>query len=144
MSNFPGPEFGELTNPSSSNNSKIWAVWGFLGCFGVLSLLCCGGVAYLVYFSYSLAFNNQAVIDAKKMAAESAEVREALGEPITFTMPSQVEQTGKESISYQIPASGPKGSATLNLRARAKQGTLQFEVEQASVELSDGQVIQLK
>ncbi len=141
MSNLPNAAFGEMPNQSQSRKTVLLAI---VGCGGLMAVLCCGGFVYLAYFGYNVAFNNQAVIDAKKMTEESAEVRQALGEPITFAVPTQVEQTSQDSIRYQIPASGPKGSATLILRARAKPGTMQFEVEQASVELGNGQVIQLK
>ena len=125
--------------PKKSNR---WLLFGCLGCGGLL--LICGGIgAGFFYWAYNLGMNNEGVKMAKSMAENSPEVQAVVGTPITFGMPTSVEQRNQK-IHYEIPMSGPNGSATLIADVRVENGTANFVVDGASVRLPDGKTVDLK
>ncbi len=127
---------------SPPKKSNRWLLFGCLGCGGLL--LICGGVgAGFFYWAYNLGINNDGVKMAKSMAESSPEVQTAVGSPITFGFPKNVEQQNQK-IHYEIPMSGPNGSATLIADVRVESGTANFVVEKASAVLPDGKTIDLK
>lgn len=142
MSNVNNPMYAQVDQSPKKSNKGL--LFGVLGCGGLLMLICCGGLAYFAYFSYNIGLNNEGVKEAKELASNSAEVRQALGDNITFQMPTDVNNSTPESIKYRIPMNGDKGSGTLVLTSRLKTGTFNFELESASVEISGGDSITLK
>ena len=98
---------GSVEPPKSKK--KLW-IFGGLGCFALILVVCVGGGA-LVWFTLgkpALDFMNEnmALVDTSEVAEE------LLGSPITRGAPAQ-QQDGTGSVTFSVPVSGPKGSGTL-------------------------------
>ena len=115
MSN--GPEFG-IDNPiggisEPKSNKKLW-IYGGLGCFGLMGLVCIG-CTVAGYFALKPVIEFTAQNTSYVQTSEKAQAE--LGSPITLSNVSQ-SQDGAGGLEIRGTATGPKGSATYVIEAQ--------------------------
>ncbi len=115
--------------PQGSWFSRNWKWLVPVGCLG--PLLCCGGIGGVAYFAASTMIKGSpAFAQAFAKASQNAEVKEALGTPLTpgFGMSGEMKETnGKGKADFSVPLSGPKGSGSLHVVAHSSGGVWTFE-----------------
>ena len=131
---------GNVEPPKS--RKKLW-IFGGLGCFGLILVVCVGGavVIWLAFGKPTLDFMNEnmVLIDNSEAAVE------ALGSPITRGAPTQ-EQDGSGSMTFSLPVSGPKAKGTLVFKGTYgaegwTRDDIYLEVDGEKIDLSDAEDI---
>lgn len=141
MSNDNGPGFGtdnpiaDISRPKS--NKKLW-IFGGLGCFGLIGLICIGFiVAGIMAAKPTLDFMNENI----SYIESSSEVAEALGAPITVA-PAQPTQDSNNpgALIFRGNVSGSQGAGTYVIEAKMNGVTPEREAIYLEV---DGERIDL-
>ncbi|MEM7784505.1 MAG: hypothetical protein AAF623_14235 [Planctomycetota bacterium] len=123
---------------STKSNSKYW-IFGAVGCFGLIFLVCCGiglGV-YLVIYKPFTDFQTENVT----LATESPEVQLVTGTPAVVKQPMNIATKGPQEIELSGEISGPDGSATLVIGAKVNGVT--WERDYIFIRTEDDQEINL-
>ena len=109
--------------------SRNWKWLVPVGC--MVPLLCCGGIGGVAYFAASTMIKGSpAFAEAFAKASENAEVKEALGSPLTpgFGMSGSMKETnGSGNADFSVPIQGPKGAGSLHVVARSNAGVWKFQ-----------------
>lgn len=116
------------TEPLPKNNTWIWIVLAIVIPLGGLTC-CCGGGALTFVGAVSQVASSETYTEAVRRAREDARVKEALGEPINtgFSVKSKFNShNGVGEMTLEIPLTGPKGSATLDVAADNKTGAWKY------------------
>ena len=121
-----------------------WIIGG-IGCFGLLVLLCVGGVVALGFWGMGM-IKNEAYEEAKVSISNSAEVAEAVGAPVTvsdFTGVSQTNAGDQITYIYEIPVQGSEksGTAEVSVTGNPLQGG--WSVDSIEVDV-DGEKISVR
>lgn len=115
--------------PQGSWFSRNWKWLVPVGC--LVPLVCCGGIGGVAYFAASTMIKGSpAFAEAFAKASQNAEVKEALGTPLTpgFGMSGEMKETnGNGKANFNVPLSGPKGSGSLHVVGRSSAGVWKFE-----------------
>lgn len=98
---------GNLDPPRSKK--KFW-IFGGLGCFGLLALVCVGGALFIYNAAVrpALEFQSENINSAVAMP----EVEQALGAPVTAGPPEQV-QSEDQKFTFRVPLTGSQAEGTL-------------------------------
>ncbi len=133
--------------PQKSGGSLKWILGG-LGCFGLLTVLCIGGLGYWFYsFSQSL-LNNPAKTQAISSIEQSDSIAEAFGPPILVkeTKPPQTGTDEQEMLlTYSVDVIGSEKSGTATIKVRGNPlDADSFSVESIIVKGPDGEEIPIK
>ena len=87
------------------SNKKLW-IFGGLGCFGLIGLVCIGCAVSLFLLSKpTLSFMNE----NKAIVESSEQVKEIVGSPVTIGAP-KVDNSKAPKIIIRSSISGPKAS----------------------------------
>lgn len=109
--------------------SRNWKWLLPVGC--MVPLVCCGGIGGVAYFAASTMIKGSgAFTQAFAKASDNAEVKEALGAPLTpgFGMSGSMKETnGNGNADFSVPIQGPKGSGSLHVVGRSRSGVWKFE-----------------
>lgn len=137
------PPMGHV--PPKKSGALKWILGG-IGCFGLITVLCLGGVGYMSYRAYQDLTGNSAYLEARATIESSAEIGEAVGNPVTVgepTGPPQPIQNGERvTIVYDVPFSGPKGSGMAEIKVEGQLMTDDWNLQSLSAEV-DGKEIPL-
>lgn len=133
-----------LPQPAKSGSKK----WIFIGCGGCLGLILLGciGMAVVVFGVFAAVKSSDAYKTAFAVAANSPEVKMALGTPITdsyFVTGSvnMTDNTGKADLDTTIK--GPKGTGALHYKA-TRSGSVWQVIEHTVTIPATGKVINLQ
>ncbi len=105
------PPMGHV--PPKKSGAKKWIIGG-LGCFGLLTLLCIGGVVAATFWGMGLV-KNEGYEQARVSISESAEVSDAVGTPVSvgdFTGLQQSVAGEQITYTYTLPVNGSEKSGT--------------------------------
>jgi len=141
----PYQNSGVPLQPPPRKSSSIW-LWllGGLGCGGVLSLLCSGGVTW-----FGISFSTKLLADALKAeVADNPVVEEHLGEIVEIKanlMESGSEKRARNSSNNVVvmDAEGSKGNGKFIVESSTSPtpGNLFTKIE---LRLPDGKTVQIK
>ena len=137
------PPMGHVP-PKKSSGALKWILGG-IGCFGLLTVLCIGGFAYVTYVSYQNMTTNSAYLEARITLENSEELAEAVGEPVTvgsFTGFNQGQNGQLVTVVYDVPVSGPDGSGVAKIEVEGSPFSKDWELKSLSAEV-DGEDIPL-
>lgn len=97
------------------SKKKLW-IFGGLGCFGVIGLLCCGAIFAGYYYGVKPMqdFQRTTIDEAVAMP----QVEEILGTPITTGIPAPPVQESSQTFVFKTPLNGPNGEATLVVKGK--------------------------
>ena len=147
MSTTP-PPFGDPTKVQAENNAAV-RKGIFFGCGGCLLVLVALGLFISAIFGVVLyAMRSSEPVELTLGAAQaSAEMRAALGEPMTvgwFITGSVNYSGGNGEANLHVPISGPKGEASVRtLGSKKTGGTWDFSEMTATIE-GKGQTVDLR
>lgn len=128
---FETPPPGPPPRKSGTSTLMIVLIVG-----GLLLLLCCGACGGCMYFGANQATKMRDEVMVKVQTSQ--EVKEALGEPLTASFPSNFKSENMQT-SLDFGITGSKGSGTVH--AEGIYGANGFEPSVITVTTSDGQVI---
>lgn len=140
---FPSSVPPPLPAPKSSAGK-----WVLIGCGGCLGLIVLGVIlSFGVYFAAMKVIQKTDVYgDAIKRVQNSAEVQASLGTPITtgWSFSGSVNYNNDSgNASFTVPVTGPKGEATLNVKADKSPGAA-WKYSTLEVEFPDGHKVDLR
>jgi len=127
--------------PPKKSGSMKWILGG-LGCFGLLTLLCVGGIVGLGFWGMGM-IKNEAYQEARVAISESAEVTEAVGAPVSVSeMEGFQQKADGEHVeyTYQIPVGGSEKSGTAEVVVSGHPINGGWKVESIEVDV-DGEII---
>ena len=126
--------------PKKSGALK-WIIGG-LGCFGLLTLLCVGGVVGLGFWGMGM-IKNEAYEEARTAISNSAEVSAAVGDPVNvgdFEGFQQATSGEQVTYTYQIPVNGSNKSGTAEVIVSGNPINGGWKIDSMEVEV-DGEKI---
>jgi hypothetical protein len=141
---FTPPTFDNPQTYAPVKKRRIWP-WVVIpvGCLTVM-LVCCGGFMMLGFGVMAALKTSEPYQTGLKRAQASAEVKEAIGEPVSPTMIVQGKvdlqnDTGSADISF--PVTGPKGTAEVRVIASRAGGAWTYD--SINVSLPNGDNVDL-
>lgn len=101
--------------------------WVLLGCGGCLGLLLLGGaaVAAIFFFVFGALKKSDVYVESVRRAQASPEIQQAIGTPVEpgWMLQGSLSTTnGDGTADLTIPLEGPKGEATLRVKATKRAG----------------------
>jgi len=145
MNTPPPVPFGDPTKVQQENQSAVkkGILFGCGGC-GLVIMIGVLFVAAIVFVAITSMSRSDVCAQAVAKAQASAQVQEALGQPITqgwwvTGSISTSNSTGEANINFSI--NGPKGTAQVHAEATKVNGVWNFSV--LTVTLPDGKVVDL-
>ena len=126
------PPMGHVP-PKKKGGALKWILGG-LGCFGLLGLLCFGGMGYFGYSAFKQMTNNPAFLEGRATLESSPALGEVLGNPVTvgeFNPEGfrQTQQGERVTIEYDVDLSGPDGAGTATIVVKGQLFTEDWNVE---------------
>lgn len=131
--------------PQKSSGGK----WVLIGCGGCLGLIVLGVVfSFVMYFvAMGVIQKTDVYAEALKRVQNSAEVQKELGTPIAvgWTFSGSVNyNNGVGSAAFNVPVTGPKGEATLTVKANKPAAATPWQYSTLQVEFPDGHKVDLR
>ncbi len=130
--------------PKSGGGSKKWVLWGCGGCLTLLVIL--GVFVFgIVFFVFGTIKRTDVVANGIKQAQSSPKVQAALGTPIEtgwWISGSVNINNGSGRADISGPIEGPKGDATLILKATKPAGG-NWDYTVMEVHVTGGETINL-
>ncbi len=111
MSNVQYPAHG-FPNQPSTGSSKKGLLFAGCGCLGFLALLCLSGglFGYLKFYKPMIDFQAECEV----LIAESPQVKELLGPPISVSAATNVTQNN-ERVVFHFPVKGVRGEGVVKI-----------------------------
>lgn len=133
--------------PSWFQRNRRLAIGAGCALVGLVVLLGIGFVLAIVFGVMAMVKSSGAYAEAIAAARESAQVREALGEPIEegWFVTGNVQSSGPSGeASLAIPLSGPQGSGTLYVEGRKRADRWRYTVLEFEVKNSGQRIVLLR
>lgn len=133
--------------PSWFQRNRRLAIGAGCALAALVVFLVLGFIAAIVFGVMAMVKSSGAYDEALRAARQSAEVREALGEPIEegWFVTGQVNTSGPSGeASLAIPLSGPKDSATLYVEGQKRADRWRYTVMELELKSTGQRIVLLR
>ena len=133
-SSHQSPPMGPPDRPS--NSKTPWIIGGLVG-FGIMCLVCCGGITMLAKVGLDMVSE-----DIKRQVREEPTIQENIGEIESMSMNLIASGSHDDDETFVYDLKGSLGSGELTVRSITNDSGGE-SIESASLKTSDGRTFEL-